>query len=72
MPTPFALVTLRAVAHALVLARRANWPESARRARAARTIRYARARGLRGPSSSTRARVMAARIAEDFAAADRH
>lgn len=67
--TTFPFVILRAVAMALVMARRS--PSEVRRARYARLVRYARARGLRGPSSSAYARVTAACIEEDFAARDR-
>lgn len=70
MLSPFQIVTLRAAALALVLARRCPTREE-RAMRLARVVRYCRARGLRGPSSSSRARVMAARIEEEWRSADR-
>jgi len=64
MEPRFPLVTLRAAAMALVLARRAYRGE--RTAHLARVVRYCRARGLRGASSSSRVRCMAAAVGESF------
>ena len=68
-PSRFALLTLRACAMALVLARR-SYPGE-RRAHLARIVRYCRARGLRGPVSSRFVFTMAAGRAEQFAESDR-
>ena len=72
-PRRFSAVVLRSAALALILGRRSarsDWPGS-RRDRFARLLRYCRARGLRGASSSRLARTMARALAERWAAEDR-